>query len=179
MPTLRPIEPPYDDETTRLLEAYPRRNGYLLSLFRTIAVSKRHLAKIGAAGMLDRGSPLAMREREIVILRTTANLRCEYEWGVHVTAFAAHIGFTQAEVETTFTGDDRVWNERERLLTSLVDALCRGERIDGEKLNSVRATWNEAEQLEIAALVGFYHTISNVVALAELECESWGARFPS
>src|SRR5262245_36228312 len=109
MPALRPIEPPYDAETSRLLEAYPPREGSLLSPLRTIAVSKRHLTKIGAAGMLDRGSPLSMREREIVILRTTANLRCEYEWGVHVTAFAAHVGFTKAQVAATVSHADADW----------------------------------------------------------------------
>ena len=177
MATLRAIEPPYDDETSRLLEAYPKRDGHLLALFRTIAVSKRHLAKIGAAGLLDRGSPLTMREREIVILRTTANLRCEYEWGVHVAAFGTHVGFAEAQIPATVSNDHAVWSERERLLIRFVDALCRGP-IDAATLTQVRATWNEAEQLEIASLVGFYHTISNVVTLAALEPEPWGARFP-
>src|SRR5262245_54845048 len=172
MPALHPVEEPYDDDTARLLEAYPRRDGYLLELFRVLASSKRHLQKVGAAGLLDRGSPLEMREREIVILRTTANLRCGYEWGVHVTAFAAHVGLTSEQVGATVTGDaEATWSERERLLVRLVDALCMGSHIDPATLSATRDTWTEAEQLEIAALVGFYHTIANVVALAELEGE--------
>src|SRR4029450_8064977 len=94
MPALQPVEPPYDDETNRLLEAYPKRDGYLLKLFRVLASSKRHLQKVGAAGLLDRGSPLAIREREIVILRTTANLHCKYEWGGDGAGFAARVRVT-------------------------------------------------------------------------------------
>jgi alkylhydroperoxidase family enzyme len=180
MPALQPVEPPYDDETNRLLEAYPKRDGYLLKLFRVLASSKRHLQKVGSAGLLDRGSPLAIREREIVILRTTANLHCKYEWGVHVAAFAAHVGLTPEQVAGTAAADrDVAWNERERLLVSLVDGLCAGTPLDVATLCATRATWSEAEQLEIAALVGFYHTISNVVALAELDAEPWAAPFPA
>lgn len=162
-----------------MLEAYPKRDGYLLKLFRVLAVSKRHLSKTGAGGLLDRDSPLSMREREIVILRTTGRLRCGYEWGVHVTAFAVHVGLAHEQVAATVVRDSNgVWTGREALLVRVVDELCEHARLTAATLSEARAIWSEAQQLEIASLVGFYHTISFIVALAELEPEGWAAPFP-
>ena len=42
-----------------------------------------------------------MREREIVIDRTSALNGCEYEWGVHVAIFAGHAGLSDEEVRAT------------------------------------------------------------------------------
>ena len=53
-----------------------------LVLFRTLARSPRVFGKIFAGGFLDK-SPFSLRQREILIDRTTARLGCEYEWGVH------------------------------------------------------------------------------------------------
>ena len=64
-----------------------------LVLFRTMARSPRVFAKMFAGGLLDKG-PLSLRQREIVIDRTTARLGCEYEWGVHIAFFAERAGFT-------------------------------------------------------------------------------------
>ena len=63
-----------------------------LVLFRTMARSPRVFAKMFAGGLLDKG-PLSLRQREIVIDRTTARLGCEYEWGVHIAFFAERVGF--------------------------------------------------------------------------------------
>jgi alkylhydroperoxidase family enzyme len=181
MHVLKPLEAPYDTATETLLNSYPKRDGYLLGLFRVIANSPRHLAKIAAAGLLDRGSPLPMREREIVILRTTALKGCEYEWGVHVTAFADHVGLSPEQVDDTLSPepDLALWSEAERWLMAIVDALSADGGLSAELVEAFRETWNEAEQLEILCLVGFYHTISFIARSADLELEPWAARFAS
>ena len=173
-----PLAEPYDPETTRLLEAYPRRDGYLLSLFRVFALSPRFLKK-GVANLLDRGSPLAMREREIVILRVTANNGCEYEWGVHVAAFAAHVGLDRRAVSATRAAvqPDDLWTAREGLLIRAVDGLCHDGRLNEETRSAFEATFTQAEQLEILALAGNYHTVSFVANVARLPPESFAARF--
>jgi hypothetical protein len=50
-----------------------------------LAQSPHIFAKMFAGGLLDKG-PLSLRQREIVIDRTTARLGCAYEWGVHVAS---------------------------------------------------------------------------------------------
>jgi alkylhydroperoxidase family enzyme len=91
--TLTPIEPPYASNIEAILKNYPKQQGYLLKLFRVFANSERFLLK-GVPNLLDKDSPISLREREIVILRVCANNACEYEWGVHVTIFSQHANLT-------------------------------------------------------------------------------------
>ena len=57
-----------------------------------------------AGGLLDPGH-LSLRQREIVIDRITALSGSEYEWGVHITIFAARAGLTEAQIRSTTTAD--------------------------------------------------------------------------
>lgn len=161
-----------------VLKNYPTRDGYLLQLFRVFANSQRFLRK-GVVNLLDKQSPLAMREREIVILRVCANNRCEYEWGVHVTAFSDHVGLTQRQVAATVNESATAdcWNQRESLLLQVVDELCENGCLR-ESLSGFEETWNVEEQLEILALCGNYHTVSFVANTAHVDLESFAARFP-
>ncbi|PJK28074.1 carboxymuconolactone decarboxylase family protein [Minwuia thermotolerans] len=177
---LAPVARPYAPEVADLLSRYPQRDGYVLKLFRSFANSTRFLRK-GVANLLDPESPLPMRQREIVILRVTANLRCEYEWGVHVAAFGSHVGFAEAQVRATAGegGSADCWEDAtERLLLDVVDDICREGAPAPARRESFRAAWNAEQQLEILALCGNYHTISFVAKTAELEPEDFAARFP-
>src|SRR4030081_3561584 len=71
-----------------------------LSLFRVVAGNARAWDKFRAGSLLD-GGPLTLREREIVIDRTCALTKCEYEWGVHVATFASAALLTDEQVRAT------------------------------------------------------------------------------
>jgi len=176
---LAPMGDPLPDDAARLLERYPHRDGYLLQLFRVFANSTRFLRK-GVPNLLDKESPLSLREREIVTLRVTAQLDCEYEWGVHVTAFAEAAGLTPAQVEATRLGDESspVWSSDEALLVEVVDALCRDATLSDAVRRRFQRSWDAAQQLEILAVAGTYHTVSYVARVARLPGEAFGARFP-
>lgn len=178
MNILEPIEEPYTQEVAAILDTYPQRNGYILSLFRVFGNSVRFLRK-GVANLLDRDSPLTLRERELVILRTCANTGCEYEWGVHVTAFgqAAELDERQIEATTHSIETSTCWSEKERSLLSCVDELCRDKTVK-QYLSEFQTHWSLEQQLEILALVGNYHTISMVARTANLPPEPFAARFP-
>ena len=132
-----------------------------LVLFRTMARSPRVFAKMFAGGLLDKG-PLSLRQREIVIDRTTARLGCEYEWGVHIAFFAEKVGFTPEHVAATVTGprDAACWTPEEQALIALVDDLVDRRAIADGDLEPLAAHFDEAQILEAIALVGYYHTIS-------------------
>ncbi len=176
---LAPVEPPFDQDAAALLDAFPRVQGQLLSLFRTFANSTRFLRK-GVPNLLDPESPLPLREREIVILRVTACWRCEYEWGVHVAVFAEAAGFTPDQVAATETGAAGApcWNDREGTLLAVVDALGRVGTLPDDLLAAFRDGWTVAQQLEVMALCGTYHTVSQVANVARLPPEGFAARFP-
>src|SRR5690242_4665277 len=104
MPRIAPAEPPYEPEIAEALERIMPKGVPPLALFRTMARSPRVFAKLFAGGLLDKG-PLSLRQREIVIDRTTARLGCEYEWGVHIAFFAERIGFTSQDVAASVAGE--------------------------------------------------------------------------
>lgn len=178
-PLSGPDFPPAVQET--LDRYYPSRDGEVLSLFRVFARSPRLLKKLGAAGLLDADSPLSLREREIIILRTTANNDCEYEWGVHAKVFGGAAGFSDAQVRATRRASPREggWNQEEQVLLQAVDQLHAKGRMDESVAKRFAACWNTEQQLEILALCGFYKTVSLIANSASLPPESWAVAFPS
>jgi hypothetical protein len=176
---LRPREAPYPDEVAAALALYPSQDGYVLALFRTFANGLRFLKK-GVPNLLDKGSPLPLRVREIVILRTTANKNCEYEWGVHVTVFAGAAKLSAQQVAATRSAsvDGEQWTPEEAMLLRAVDDLCTSGKIAPTTLTAFQANWTVEQQLEIFALCGTYSTISFVANNADLPNEPFGARFP-
>ena len=66
-PAEEPFEPAISDALARIMPEGVEP----LVLFRTLARSPRVFAKVFAGGLLDKG-PLCLREREIIIDRTTA-----------------------------------------------------------------------------------------------------------
>ena len=121
---IAPLDPPYDPELAEELARFMPPGVPPLRLFRTLAHNPRVLRKFRLGSLLDRGS-IERRDREIVILRTCARCRSEYEWGVHVAVFAARCGLTEAEVAASLRPgtDDALWSPRDRLLVRLADEL--------------------------------------------------------
>lgn len=177
---LKPLTEPYPEDVAEILSKYPQQNGYILSLFRVFANSQRFLQK-GVPNLLDRGSPIPLRMREITILRVTANLSCEYEWGVHVSIFAKAAKLTEAQVAATRSKeiDNQMWSDEELNLITLIDQLCKSGVVEDEVLEEFQNNWSKEQQLEIVALAGAYHTVSFVASIAKLPNESFGAAFPS
>lgn len=176
---LAPLAEPFPAEIATILDRYPKIDGYTLSLFRTFANSRRFLEKC-VMNLLDDESPLSLRQREIVILRTCANLRCEYEWGVHVAVFCDAAGLSDEQVASTVGTalPANVWSDEDKLLLSIVDDLCTYAAPDKSRQSLFDETFSRSQRLEVLALVGNYHTISFVAKTAELEPEIFAARFP-
>ena len=176
---LAPIEEPFSAEVEGIFSTYPKRDGYILQLFRVFGNSTRFLKK-GTLNLLDRDSPLSMLQREIIILRVTARNNCEYEWGVHVTAFSQHVGLSETQVRATYLGNhtDTCWNNEESLLIQAVDELCDHGKVTKTTYELFKSLFNVEQQLEVFALCGNYHTVSFVANTAGLPGESFAATFP-
>jgi alkylhydroperoxidase family enzyme len=150
-----------------------------LSLFTTLARVPRVYDKFRAGGLLDRG-PVSLRHREIVIDRTCARNGCEYEWGVHITAFAAHVQLTAEQIRATVLegSDAECWTDAERALIATADALHERATLSDEEFTILRAHYDEAQILEILLLCGFYRTVSYLANGLKLPLEETAARFP-
>jgi hypothetical protein len=92
---------------------------------------------------LSRRFSLGKREREIVIARVTARCDCEYEWGVHATAFGAAAGLDDAALRATVRGSaaDPAWSAADRLLVRLVDELRDTARVSDDLWRALAAEW--------------------------------------
>jgi alkylhydroperoxidase family enzyme len=178
MPRIEPLEPPYSPEVQRSFDMLMKGQDPLV-LFRTIAVSERAWAKFRAGSLLDRG-PLALRDREIVINRTTALANCEYEWGVHVAVYGEHAKLTDEQIAATRNAGPEAgcWNDAELALISAVDALHGRATLDQAEFDGLREYYDDAQILEILLLCGFYRTVSYVANALDLPLEPKGARFP-
>ena len=180
MTRITPASPPYEPTIATELERIMPPGLEPLVLFRTLAKSPRVFGKIFAGGFLDK-SPFSLRQREILIDRTTARLGCEYEWGVHAALFGKRVGFGEAELAATVHGpaDAACWAADEQALIALVDDLVDHRTIRDTTWQAVQKHFDEAQLLEAIAIVGFYHTISFLCRGLKLPLESYGTRFPS
>jgi alkylhydroperoxidase family enzyme len=180
MTRIAPASPPYEPAIAAELTRIMPPGVEPLALFRTLARSPRVFAKIFAGGFLDK-SPFSLRQREILIDRTTARLGCEYEWGVHAALFGKRVGFGEAELAALVHGPANAacWAQDEQALIALVDDLVDYHMIRAATWQAAAKHFDEAQRLEAIAIVGFYHMISFLCRGLELPLESYGARFPS
>lgn len=180
MPRIDPLAKPYPAEFEAAMKVLMRGADPFV-LFTTLAKHNRAWSKFGGGSLLDKGSPLSLRQREVVINRTTARCGCEYEWGVHVAGFAHHIGLDQAQITATVNGsaDDPAWNDEESVLIATVDALLDSKKLSDSQWTALRQHFDEAQSLEIVQLVAFYHGVALICGALELPLEANAARFPA
>jgi alkylhydroperoxidase family enzyme len=179
MSRVAPAESPYPAAIAEALQRIMPPGLEPLLLFRTMAKSPRVFGKMFAGGLLDKG-PLSLRQREVVIDRTTARLGCEYEWGVHIALVAGKVGFGEPEISATVSAapDAACWASDEQALLALVDDFVDRHTLRDTTWSALTAHFDEAQILEAIALVGYYHTISFLCRGLSLPLEAWSVRFP-
>lgn len=160
-PRLNPVEAPYPAEVSEILASMMPPGAEPIGLFRTVAHSPKMLAKLRASSMLGKVS-LTLRQREILILRTTARCAAEYEWGVHVNFFATRVGFSKGEVSAISfaTPEASQLGEEEKVLLQLVDDLSDQKTVSAEVYERLQSHYSAEQMLEMIMLTGMYHTVS-------------------
>lgn len=179
MSRIDPIEPPYAPEIQKLFDLVMPEGVPPLELFRVMARSDRVFPRFMRGGVLDRG-PVPIRDREIVIHRTTALCGAEYEWGVHVAAFGRPLGLGDAVIAATVSAadaDDPAFDARQRALVRMCDELHRDHTLGDEAWTALRASYDDAQILELIYTVGLYHAVSFLTNALRLDPEPMAARF--
>lgn len=174
-----PVLPPYSDAVAAELAKLTPPGMEPIGLFRTLAKNPRVLGRIRRAGLLDPGS-ITLREREIVILRTTALNGAEYEWGVHAAFFARAAGLDSRCLHATVwrEADAECWQPAEVVLIRTCDELHVTGRLTDELWAELHRTFSDEQVLELLVLAGFYRTISYLVNGAGIALETAAPRFP-
>ena len=154
------------------------KGGEPLVLFTTLARDRRLFGKLFGSGLLDRGH-LTIRQREIVIDRVTAQCGAEYEWGVHVSAYASNAGLDSEQVASLMRGGpgDGPWSEGERALIRLCDSLHESCTVADDLWASLTRYHSDEAIIELLMLAGYYRMVSYLVNGLRLPLESGAARF--
>ena len=171
-PRIVPLAPPYDDETAAALELL----GPPIQLFRVFARRPELARGIARWGhyYLSRKSALTLRQRELVIDRTTALCGADYEWGVHITVFAEKAALTQDQVLSLAQGrpDDACWTDpADRAVLGAVDELRATNDLSDGTWAELIAAVGEMGAVDLLLLCGWYHAISFVVRALRLPLE--------
>ena len=182
MSRIEPVQPPYDDEVAARLEAMMPPGVPPIGLLRTFVRNlPMSTAMSGWGGYeLSKRLSLTMRDREIVIDRTCARCRCEYEWSVHIAFFAERVDLTRSQISSITHGDasDPCWAEdRDRLLLEATDALHDAADLDDDLWQRLHAHLTDQQALDLCMLVGWYHAISYAANGARVDLEPGTPRF--
>ena len=177
---IEPVEAPYDSRVEEDFRALMPPGMAPLALFRTLAHNPRVLRRIRRGGLLDPGS-VTVRQRELVILRTTALARAEYEWGVHVAFFGAEAGLDAAALHATVwgTAEASCWSAAEAALVRACDELHATAHLEERTWDSLCRHFTAAQRIEVLVLAGFYRSIAYVVNGAGVPLEFGAPRFPA
>ncbi|MFO1255066.1 MAG: carboxymuconolactone decarboxylase family protein [Sphingomonadaceae bacterium] len=170
-------EPPFDSYAAGHLTAmFGDRKP--LALFRAMARTERSWEKFRGGSMLDTRL-VTLREREIVIDRTCARTRCEWEWGVHIMAFADKAGFDRQQIAETLRmpPDPSKWTASEIALIRAVDALHDRSTLSDAEFAELAEHYSIDQIIEVMQITGQYHTISYIAAGLALPLEDGAARF--
>src|SRR5271165_75698 len=175
---IAPAIAPLPDDIQQGIDAIMRGRPPLL-LFTTLARDRRLFFKFFNSGLLDRGH-LTIRQREIVIDRVTASCGAEYEWGVHVSVFAAKAGLTEGQITSLTVGvpADACWTDADRLLIRLCDNLHEDCTVDDALWAELTRHYSDEALLELLMLAGTYRTVSYLVNSLRLPPEPGASRFP-
>ncbi|SEF30975.1 Carboxymuconolactone decarboxylase family protein [Amycolatopsis pretoriensis] len=175
-PRIAPLKPPFDAETAEALD----RLGPPIALFRVWA-RRPELAK-GVAGWgryyFSRESALTVRQRELVIDRTTALCGADYEWGVHIATFAEKAGLREEQIRSLAAGspDDVCWDAGDRAILKAVDELHVTHDLADGTWADLETAVGEDGVLDLLLVCGWYHAISFTVRALRLPLEPGTAR---
>ncbi|MEW6476165.1 MAG: carboxymuconolactone decarboxylase family protein [Actinomycetota bacterium] len=174
------LSEPVAPELAELLAKTAIRDGEALNIFRTLAHQPKLLKRFNLLGgaFLAHGL-LPAREREIVILRVGWNCGSVYEFGQH-TLVGRDAGLTDDEIAAL--GSARAlggWSADDEALIALADEICADDCASDATFAALRRRWNDAELVELVALVGFYRMVSGFLNTLGVEPEDGLPGWPS
>jgi 4-carboxymuconolactone decarboxylase len=183
-PRIAPLEAPFEPEAASQLERWmPAGSGIEpLALFRTLVRHERLAARMRplGAGILGREASVPLELREVMIDRTCALTGAEYEWGVHVAAFAGAAGLDDEQVRSTARGShhDACWDERQAAVMALAEELHATSTISDGLWGRIEKHFSTEQIIELIVTAGWYHVISYICNGLKVPLEQWAARFP-
>jgi len=167
-PLVEPLPPAVAERLARLLPPGMAAPQLFLSVARNegLFVQMVDAGLLGPTGLWDRRS-LPRVLREAVILRTCVACRNDYEFNLHVQTISARMGLSEAQLDDIrrTTPDPALWDEAQRAVLAMVDALVARRELDDAEFARARASHDEATLITITQLVGLYVGVAMLVGL--------------
>ncbi|NED80427.1 carboxymuconolactone decarboxylase family protein [Streptomyces sp. SID11233] len=171
-PRIEPLSPPYGEGASEALELLGHSP---IQLFRVWARRPELARSIAGWGRyyFSRRSALTLRQRELVIDRTTALCGADYEWAAHVAYFAETAGLDAAQLASLADGrpTDDCWDTTDRAVLEAVDELHATFDLSDDTWASLVAVADEDAALDLVLVCGWYHAISFAVRVLRLPLE--------
>ncbi|NGN94768.1 carboxymuconolactone decarboxylase family protein [Nocardioides sp. KC13] len=171
-PRIDPLSPPYGEEAREALELLGHSP---IQLFRVWARRPERARAIAGWGSyyFSRRSALTVRQRELVIDRTTALCGADYEWAVHVATFAEKAGLDAEQLASLARGGptDGCWSSADRAVLDAVDELHATFDLSDDTWSRLVAAAGEDAALDLVMVCGWYHAISFAVRVLGLPLE--------
>lgn len=136
-------------------------NGKVVNIFRVLMQHPR-LARAWskfASYILSDQQTLAVREREILILRIGWLNQAPYEWEQHVR-IAKAVGVTDDEIERIGKGPTAGWNKNDAALIQAADDLFENSVVSDETWKALSDRYNTEQMMDVVFTVGQYNLVS-------------------
>lgn len=150
----------WDDDAKDLMKPFAGR-GSVLNIFKTLAnhpdLARRWM--VFANHILGK-SKLAIRERELIILRIGYLCQAGYEWGQHVL-IARDAGMTDEEIRTARTGPQTPGlSDLDQLLLTATDELHADAHVSDATWQGLSQHLNTQQLMDMVFTVGQYNLVS-------------------
>jgi len=188
---MRPTEPripPLDEsewseevrEMLNLTTGGDAARGRVLNIFRTLAhhpkLMKRWLV-FGTHVLIQ--STLAVRERELVILRIGWLCRAEYEWGQH-RLIALGAGISEDEIARVAEGPDAAgWTPLDAALLRATDELHADSCVSDVTWKQLEAQLSRQQLMDLVFTVGQYNLVSMALNTFGVQLDPGTEGFPT
>jgi alkylhydroperoxidase family enzyme len=175
-PRIPPLPPEErSDEVNALLDAGIAGTDHSLgelNLFPTLARHPKLFRKwLPFGGYLLGGATLPARDRELLILRTSARCKSNYEWSHHAV-IARRVGIEQPTIDRVLQGPDAEgWSAHEATLMRAVDELHDNAALTDDTWAALASEYDQAQLIETTMLVGEYHMVAFTLNATGVELE--------
>jgi alkylhydroperoxidase family enzyme len=185
---MRPDQPRLDplpssewtDEVRGLIAGSDVGGGEPLNIFTTLAHHPKLMKRwVVFANHVLFKSELALRLRELAILRVGWLCQAPYEFGQH-TLIARRSGITDEEISAlTKPIADHDWNDEDRLVLEATDELYAHHGVSDETWARLTDRFSTQEILDLVFAVGQYQLVSTVLNTVGVALDEGVPGFPA
>jgi AhpD family alkylhydroperoxidase len=170
---IAPVAQPDEAQAKALAKTPALRSGEVRNIFTTLAWQPVLLQRFNAlAGTFMLFSTLTAAERELVVLRVAATIRCRYELGQHLP-LAREAGLDEDTIRTVLdTPAVAGLAPDEALLMELTDQVLARGAVDDATWTRLQARYGEPQLIELLALIGQYRMIGDLLNIVGVQLES-------